>query len=88
MKNLLMSVYQNCSNKSPWVKIGPTPGAYIQVSDFRAIMALLFCLTLFAYFFLAKTDNNRNPQNVSLLSIPENSVSTKLSELTVLLDST
>jgi hypothetical protein len=45
MKHLLMGVYQVCSNKSPWVKIGPARGvegeAYIQVSDFRAIMALL-----------------------------------------------
>ena len=23
-----MGVYQVCSNKSPWVNIGPTPGAY------------------------------------------------------------
>jgi hypothetical protein len=44
MKHLLMGVYQVCSNKSPWVKIGPARGGggYIQVSDFRAIMALLF----------------------------------------------
>jgi hypothetical protein len=42
MKHLQMGVYQVCSNKSSWVKIGPAPGAYIQVSDFRAIMALLF----------------------------------------------
>jgi hypothetical protein len=77
-----MSVYQNCSNKSPWVKIGLTPATYIQVSDFRAIMTLLFCLTLFAYFlFLAKTDNNKNPQNLSLLSIPQNFVPMKLSEI-------
>jgi hypothetical protein len=41
MKHLLMGVYQVCSNKSPGVKNGPA-GAYIQVSDFRAIMALLF----------------------------------------------
>jgi hypothetical protein len=41
MKHLQMGVYQVCSNKSPWVKIGPAPGAFIQVSDFMAIMALL-----------------------------------------------
>jgi hypothetical protein len=27
-KHLLLSVYQVCSNKSPWVKIGPAPGGY------------------------------------------------------------
>jgi hypothetical protein len=43
MIHLQMGVYQVCSNKSPWVKIGPAPVAYIQVSDFRAIMALLLC---------------------------------------------
>jgi hypothetical protein len=37
-----MDVYQVCSNKSPWVKTGPATWAYIQVSDFGAIMALLF----------------------------------------------
>jgi hypothetical protein len=37
-----MGVFKVCSNKSPWFKIGLGPGAYIQVSDFRAIMALLF----------------------------------------------
>jgi hypothetical protein len=42
MKHLLMGVYQVCSNKSPWVKIGLTLEAYIQVSNFRAIMTLLF----------------------------------------------
>jgi hypothetical protein len=42
MKYLLMGVYQVCSNKNPGVLTGPAPGAYIQVSDFRAIMALLF----------------------------------------------
>jgi hypothetical protein len=48
MKHLLMGVYQVCANKSPWVKIGPATlwggggGAYIQGSDLRAIMALLF----------------------------------------------
>jgi hypothetical protein len=42
MKHLLMGVYQVGSNKSPWFKIGLGPGAYIQVSDFRAIMALKF----------------------------------------------
>jgi hypothetical protein len=36
-----MGGYKVCSNKSPWVKIGPAPGAYIQVSVFRDIMALL-----------------------------------------------
>jgi hypothetical protein len=40
-----MGVYQVCSNKSPWVKISPAPGAYKQVSDFRAIIALLFLST-------------------------------------------
>jgi hypothetical protein len=45
MKHLLMAVYQVCSNKSPWFEIGIGPGVYIQVSDFRAIMSLLFiCL--------------------------------------------
>jgi hypothetical protein len=44
MKHLQMGVYQVGSNKSPWVEIGPAPGAYIQVSDFRAIMALLFLM--------------------------------------------
>jgi hypothetical protein len=42
MKYLRLRIYQVCSNKSPWFKIGPGPGAYIQVSDFRAIMAILF----------------------------------------------
>jgi hypothetical protein len=42
MKHLLMGVYQVFSNKSPWLKIGLGPGAFIQESDFRAIMALLF----------------------------------------------
>jgi hypothetical protein len=42
MKHLQMGVYQVCSNKSPWDKISPALWAYIQVSDFRAIMALLF----------------------------------------------
>jgi hypothetical protein len=37
-----MGVYQVCSNKSPWVKIGSALGAYIQVRDFRAIVALFF----------------------------------------------
>jgi hypothetical protein len=36
-----MGVYQICSNKSPWFKIDLGPGAYIQMSDFSAIMALL-----------------------------------------------
>jgi hypothetical protein len=44
MKYILMAVYQVCSNKSPCFKIGIGPGAFIQVSDFRAIMALLFLL--------------------------------------------
>jgi hypothetical protein len=26
MKHVLMGVYQDCSNKSPGVKIGPAPG--------------------------------------------------------------
>jgi hypothetical protein len=45
MKHLLMGVYQVCANKSPWVKLALQRwglGAYIQVSDLRAIMALLF----------------------------------------------
>jgi hypothetical protein len=44
MKHLLMGVYQVCANKSPWVKLALQRwglGAYIQVSDLRAIMALL-----------------------------------------------
>jgi hypothetical protein len=52
MKHLLMGVYQVCSNKSPWVKIGPARGrgeAYIQVSDLRAIMALLLKLGNYVY---------------------------------------
>jgi hypothetical protein len=45
-----MGFYQVCANKSPWVKLalqrlGGVGGAYIQVSDLRAIMALLL------YFF-------------------------------------
>jgi hypothetical protein len=44
MKHLLMVVFQVCSNKSPRVETGPTPGVYIQVSDLRAIMALMFIL--------------------------------------------
>jgi hypothetical protein len=48
MKHLLMGVYQVCANKSPWVKLALQRwgrwGAYIQVSDLRAIMALLFIL--------------------------------------------
>jgi hypothetical protein len=44
MRHHLMGIYQVCSNKSPWFKIGLGPGAYIQVSNFRAIMALLFVL--------------------------------------------
>jgi hypothetical protein len=49
MKHLLVSEYQVCSNKSPWDKIGPAQGAYIQVIDFRAIMALLFDLGFLRY---------------------------------------
>jgi hypothetical protein len=48
MKHLLMGVYQVCANKSPWVKLalqrwgdGGLGVSYIQVSDLRAIMALL-----------------------------------------------
>jgi hypothetical protein len=26
MKHLVMGVYQVCSNKGPWVRIGPAPG--------------------------------------------------------------
>jgi hypothetical protein len=44
MKRLFIGVFQVCSNKSPGVKTGPAPGAFIQVSDLRAIMALLFGL--------------------------------------------
>jgi hypothetical protein len=46
MKHLQMDVYQVCSNKSPLIKIGPALGAYIQVSGFRAIMALLLTYNL------------------------------------------
>jgi hypothetical protein len=42
MKHLLVNVYQVYLNKSPWFKIGIGPGAYIQVSVFRAIMGFLF----------------------------------------------
>jgi hypothetical protein len=42
-----MGVYQVCSNKSPGVLTGPAPGAYIQVSDFRAIMALCYVIIFF-----------------------------------------
>jgi hypothetical protein len=48
-----MGVYKVCSNKSPWFKIDLGPGAYIQVSDFRAIMALfliLNCSILFIHY--------------------------------------
>jgi hypothetical protein len=48
MKHLLMGVHQVCSNKSPWIKIGHVMWAYIQVSDFRAIMALLFAFLSYA----------------------------------------
>jgi hypothetical protein len=41
MKHLLMGVYHVCSIKAPGFKIDLGPGAYIQMSDFRAIMALL-----------------------------------------------
>jgi hypothetical protein len=49
MKHLLLRVYQVCANKSPLVKLalqrwgvgGGSGGGYIQVSDLRAIMALL-----------------------------------------------
>jgi hypothetical protein len=51
MKHLLVSVSKVCSNKSPGVKTGPTPGAYIQVSDLRAIMALLFLKFIEDIFF-------------------------------------
>jgi hypothetical protein len=40
-----MGVYQVCSNKS--LKIGIGPAACIQVSDFRAIMALLFDVIIY-----------------------------------------
>jgi hypothetical protein len=45
MKHFLMVVYQVRSNKSPGVYTGPAPGAYVQVSDFRAIMAPLVLIT-------------------------------------------
>jgi thiamine monophosphate kinase len=64
MKHLLMGVYQVCANKSPWVKIGPaTLGwgvAYIQVSDLRAIMALLF----FVLFLLSLSEHSENTSEV------------------------
>jgi hypothetical protein len=56
MKHLLMGVFQVCSNKSPWVQTGPAPGAYIQVSDLRAIMALL----VFVLLFITHTIFNKN----------------------------
>jgi hypothetical protein len=46
MKHLLVNFYKVCSNKSPGVSNWPAPGAYIQVSDLRAIMALLFSFNL------------------------------------------
>jgi hypothetical protein len=57
MKHLLMGVYQVCSNKSPWVKIGPARGrgeTYIQVSNLRAIMALLLFFIIVFLFFKRK----------------------------------
>jgi hypothetical protein len=39
-----MGVYQVGSNKSPGFKLASLRTAYIQVSDFRAIMALLFVI--------------------------------------------
>jgi hypothetical protein len=42
MKHLLVRDYQVCSNESPKNKISPASRAYIQVSDFRVIIALLF----------------------------------------------
>jgi hypothetical protein len=39
-----MGVYQDCSITYPWFKLGLGPGAYIQVSVFRATMALLLTL--------------------------------------------
>jgi hypothetical protein len=62
MKHLLMGVYQVCANKSPWVKLAlqrwglGVGGAYIQVSDLRAIMALLSLnlITLFSRLIFLK----------------------------------
>jgi hypothetical protein len=47
-----MGVYHVCSNKSPGVKTGPALVAYIQVSDLRAIMALLFNLCFWGFFLV------------------------------------
>jgi hypothetical protein len=33
MKHLLMGVYQVCSNKSPWVKIGPAGGGALYTGE-------------------------------------------------------
>jgi hypothetical protein len=41
MKHLLIGVYQVGSDKSLGFKLAPLRRGYIQVSDFRAIMALL-----------------------------------------------
>jgi hypothetical protein len=41
MKNLLVDVYQVCSNKSPRVKIGPVPG----VIDFPYMYYILVVKT-------------------------------------------
>jgi hypothetical protein len=57
MKNLQMGVYQVFSNKSPWVRFDPTPGAYIQVSDFRAIMALLLSLCMQIVISISSKEN-------------------------------
>jgi hypothetical protein len=49
-----MGVFQVFSNKSPGFQTGPAPGAYIQVSDLRAIMALLFLqLSIFVIYNLS-----------------------------------
>jgi hypothetical protein len=49
MKHLIKDVYQVCPNKSPWFKLALAKGPYIQVNDFRAIMALLFDFIIFTF---------------------------------------
>jgi hypothetical protein len=51
MNHLLIGVFQVCSNKSPGVQTGPAPRAYIQVSDLRAIMALLYKYSFMPWYF-------------------------------------
>ena len=75
MKHLLMGVYQVCANKSPWVKLalqrwgGGGWGAYIQVSDLRAIMALLF---LFDRYFISGILYIAHCLHVSVCFFPQN----------------